>query len=382
MLTVVESLPPQCRGEPWSFGLYAIVPFLKKSKAYTPDPAKAVYHLLPERNPWSRDECTGLTVHRWLEREYAPYFSNNRTNIFIHMSFCDLVTDCSYTAHPEWMNYPPEFRPSSPSRRYMYLAWNGRADGADDDTECTGCIQNNKDIVLPTAENACGPLCGHAELADLRRLAVWNSDSPKQLIAALQYVRTWPKRPIFMYWSGQVRPNIVDFRNDISGRAEFYHLYGNRTDSVVINSYDWDNDVAVKPDAPPVLETMRNSTFCFSPLGRIGGDHDRYIPALLTGCIPILLRGTFHNGKKQAYNHPFSQVIDWQKVAVLVEPEDVSRLPEILGRVNVQSKRAHVFDVWRRLLYTSHYGSYLGEDGSDDALHTLIDILHLKLNAQ
>jgi len=38
--------------------------------------------------------------------------------------------------------------------------------------------------------------------------------------------------------------------------------------------------------------------------------------------------------------------------------------PEILAKVDIASKRAHVALRWRRLLYTKQYGSYLGEDGS------------------
>ena len=34
-----------------------------------------------------------------------------------------------------------------------------------------------------------------------------------------------------------------------------------------------------------------------------------------------------------------------------------------------------MIDIWESLLYTTHYGSYLGESGNRDAFHTLLKVL-------
>jgi len=150
----------------------------------------------------------------------------------------------------------------------------------------------------------------------------------------------------------------------------------------VRNSYDWKHDLAVDSDMPPILEMMRNSTFCFSPLGRVGGDHDRYLPALLTGCIPIILKSVLVAGQKQYITQPYEDIIEWGKIAVMIHAEEVHRLPFILKHVNTVSKRAHVFNVWKKLLYTSHYGTYFGESSDSDALATLVDVLQLRARAR
>jgi len=381
MLTVVDNIPDVCKGHPWSFGLYAVLPFLRRHALYTPDPHKARIHVLPERNPWNHSECDGLYLHRWLENNYEPF--KNESNLIVHMNFCDLMTDCQYVTH-DFSNYPPEFSPASPTRRYTYLTWNGRSDGADSGNthKCTGCVQKVKDVVMPTAQNACGPLCGDATLETLRRNAVWSADAPDNLIESIRYVETWPQRRYNVYWAGQVKLDLqrptADPRDDISGRGEFYRLFHSHNDSYVRNSYDWKNNVAVDDNMPPILEMMRNSTFCFSPLGRVGGDHDRYLPALLTGCVPIILKSVVVAGQVQHITQPYEDIIEWNKIAVMIHADEIHKLPHILKHANIISKRAHVFKVWRKLLYSSHYGNHLGESSVDDALQNLVDVLQLR----
>jgi hypothetical protein len=267
----------------------------------------------------------------------------------------------------------------------MYLTWNGRADGADSGNTqaCTGCVQRGKDIVLPTAQNACGPLCGDATLEELRRVAVWDTNTPTSLIHAISYVKSWPERQYWMYWTGQVKLELqrdtADTQNDISGRGEFYRLFHRRNDSFVRNSYVWQRDEAVDKSMPRILNTMRNSTFCYSPLGRVGGDHDRYIPALLTGCIPVILKSVVVGHKRQHIVQPFEDIINWDSIAVLIHADEMTNLTDILSRTNIVSKRAHVHSVWRKLLYTSFYGSYLKETQEADALASLVEVLQLRL---
>lgn len=37
-----------------------------------------------------------------------------------------------------------------------------------------------------------------------------------------------------------------------------------------------------------LVPSMRASRFCLSPLGQFLGDSDRYLPAILYGCVPVM----------------------------------------------------------------------------------------------
>jgi hypothetical protein len=37
-----------------------------------------------------------------------------------------------------------------------------------------------------------------------------------------------------------------------------------------------------------LVPSMLSSRFCLSPLGQFGGDSDRYLPAILYGCVPVM----------------------------------------------------------------------------------------------
>ena len=61
------------------------------------------------------------------------------------------------------------------------------------------------------------------------------------------------------------------------------------------------------------VKAMASSDFCFSPLGQTQGDSDRYLPAVLYGCIPVFpLPG-------EAL--PFEDVLDWNETAVRLTAE-------------------------------------------------------------
>ena len=372
----IVPLPDAYMGPPWTFGIYALLPLFRKHKAFTENVTHCNVHILPEHNPWETGVRDGLTLHNWLQASYPPF--NDTQNVFLHFSFCDLVSDCAYLPQP-FQILPPSLNPASPHRRYTYVAWNGRGDGHDSNQNaCDGCMQRGKDIVVATGQNACGPLCG-GNMQDLKRFAVWNGESHETLLAALKDVKHWPPRRYEMFWAGQVAParmqGSADPSDDPSGRGQFWRLFQDRTGWSVTQTYDWKHDKPLIHMEHTVLEMMRNATFCFSPLGRVGGDHDRYIPAILTGCIPVVLSSVTVGGVRQPYVQPFEDVLDWHKFAVVVDARDIPRLPDVLAAVDVASKRAHMAHVWRKMLWTKYYGSYLGETGDGDAFDTLVEVL-------
>ena len=137
---------------------------------------------------------------------------------------------------------------------------------------------------------------------------------------------------------------------------------------------------------------MAESSFCFSPLGTNEGDSDRYLPAVLYGCIPIFA--------KDGETPPFDDVLPWPNVSLQVGLGDVGRLHEIIaavGPAKLVHMRLAMGAVWRRLLWTSTFGGgaaipsnrrsptgprYLGGDASQDAFATFIDVLRARLRAE
>ena len=135
---------------------------------------------------------------------------------------------------------------------------------------------------------------------------------------------------------------------------------------------------AAEPNWMP--QQMATSDFCFSPNGANEGDSDRYLPAMLYGCIPVFVTGDVP---------PFADVVSWEHVALSVELRHVPRLHELIGNLShaqVVSMRHAMASVWPRMLWTSalQHGlfgrprqlrSYLGETGADDAFATLVQLL-------
>ena len=74
----------------------------------------------------------------------------------------------------------------------------------------------------------------------------------------------------------------------------------------------------------PFSPTMRSSKFCYVPRGQFGGDLDRFVPAMLHGCIPVMTGGT----KKTPVAAPVEEHPDvfWPDFSVEVLIEDLQGL--------------------------------------------------------
>lgn len=383
LFTIISSMPAMLTGPSWSFDALHIIPALQRRPEYTSDFEAARIHILPLRNPFPPD-VGAARVHDWLVNHYSPW--NDTRNVFVQFNLCDHIIDCGWVSRgPDFSGVPRAVRPSSPHRRILLAQWNGRSDGFNSGNEdfCTSCVQRGKDIVLPTARNACGPYCG-SDRATLRHWAVWHARAPTEPLEALRYVESWPRRPFDVFWAGQVTPPqmnpAANPKDDVSGRGLFYRTFFDRSGWSIHQTYSWAANKPV-PLSVSMLEMMRNSTFCFSPLGHVGGDQDRYLPALLTGCIPIMLTSVYESGRKQPVVPPLDDLIPWTKIAVLVDADDVHRLPDILARVDVAHRRYAVYKHWRQLLWTTAYAEPEGdlwEDGTDDAVDALVRVLHMR----
>ena len=406
MFTLVP-FPTEFTKPSWSFDSLRVYPLLQKHALYTPDPTLARYYVIPHKQPFGEDEYSGTQYYDWLAANYPPWNESLAAQKakFVLWHSCDHFTDCHYFGRDGFGNVDPAYSPLSETRIVRHVVWNGRADGAarwapgerapqsppgqlpvgSPAPFCNACTQRGKDIVVPTAENACGPFCG-SDLKTLRRWAIWNDwdaehrgPSARTLMRALEYVKDWAPRPMRVFWAGTIPPEVlrrgVDVRHDLSGRGAMYAHHRHTPGFHLYQTYNWENN-RPSPLGTSTLEMMRNATFCFSPLGTHGGDQDRYLPAILTGCIPIMLRTVWLTDDiKAPVVFPFEgsqDFIRWEDVAVAIDIEDVPNLVQILDAVDVSSKRAHMHAVWRKLLWTSVYGSYLGESGVDDAFHHVV----------
>jgi len=146
---------------------------------------------------------------------------------------------------------------------------------------------------------------------------------------------------------------------------------------------------------------MLQADFCGSPPGWNGGDSDRYLPAILLGCIPVFF-------SKREFR-PFEEILDWDQFSLRVSKHEIPKLHEIIGNISsakVVKMRRAMAQAWERLLFSSYtpsheslgnlrdFGfspgmnaklpnitSYLGEDGRHDAFEGVMAVLRDRVRA-
>ena len=238
-------------------------------------------------------------------------------------------------------------------------------------------FQSGRDIRLPTPEgHTCGPFCGMPQSVRENRTAA---------TLLLRQLSPWTTTRSAVEREGMLnafRPTRVFFggRQGGGGRAVLFRSHAGRAGFGLHDSSGkfGRHPHAAEPNWMP--QQMATSDFCFSPNGANEGDSDRYLPAMLYGCIPVFVTGDVP---------PFADVVSWEHVALSVELRHVPRLHELIGNLShaqVVSMRRAMASVWPRMLWTSalQHGlfgrprqlrSYLGETGADDAFATLVQLL-------
>lgn len=333
----------------------------------------------------------------------------NATNGHRHFlsSPCDHgPRDCMYSGRHALV--PPSIQPRSRNRTLGYLMLSGDPSGA--------LFQRLNDIRLPTPEgHTCGPFCGMSEAVRsnhtaatllLRGLSPWTRGRS----AAEAEVMVNERRPITLFFAGrligQSGMRALIFRHhartpgfvlhDTSGRypnqpQQSLGSFAGGGGGPAGTSYA---AAASNTSAPNwFVHSMARATFCYSPLGGHGGDSDRYLPAVLYGCIPIFCDDDVP---------PLAQVIRWERFAILnVRASHLPHLHETLANISheriVEMRRA-MSEEWPRLLWTSalRHGllgrpraasagssivlnSYLGEDADSDAYASLLEVLRRRM---
>lgn len=203
--------------------------------------------------------------------------------------------------------------PAGRSRKVGYITLNG--DPAPDRLRPNGwnAFRRGVDVRVPQYEDhQCGPLCGAPPgpmrarlLAALPFLSLWSPQNAPRLEDALT-----ARRRHRLFWAG-LAPHKGGERADLlraHARTPGFALVasaGSRWPSS-------DDGRALAASANGTAwwfqRAMAESDFCLSPPGQTQGDSDRYLPALLFGCIPVFVC----DGEQL----PLSDVIPWNKVSV------------------------------------------------------------------
>ena len=330
--------------------------------------------------------------------------------------------------------------PASPARLVFYLQFNGWADGLNSrDGGCLNCFTPGLDIRLPTPEgHECGVSCGlHYTYnassktswfipAELQRMLLRRAASQSPSVHPERRLRRPPSDGCVFSWAGAVRG-----RNSPS-RFEVLKLIG--TDGACVTNTATGSFKAGDKPVPSIPIAMSRGRFCFSPRGWDQGDSDRYLPALLYGCIPIMsdrfegmpldelpemawsdvalaldkdqlphavqILRALPSGLEKAMRNASSQMIP----RMLYTSFEFSSLPTRVvncngcsrSRTDCHGMRGSLRDsVVRKMAPLAHelkidYGddlsrhvcgqtSYFGEDGSHDAFQGVMDILRRRL---
>lgn len=323
------------------------------------------HHIVTAYPYWNRTADRGLARHLlYLPCDHGP-------------------SDCSYERpmHLERKEVLNQLgiNPVARRRNTIFLVLNGLEDRrtVGSRTTCRCCFSPGLDIRLPTPHHhLCGPLCGYRE-AELRTHSVW------ALARAEQEEALRGRRPVRFFWAGSARrPN--------DARHELLRHHGRREGWRVLSlaKVKTGRHPGGLPGLPPPTATrpfipreMSQADFCGSPPGWDGGDSDRYLPAILFGCIPVFF------STREA--RPLEELTDmrWDQISVRIDLQDIAQLHERLGKFTddqVVAMRLAMRDAWPRLLFSSYSKRPLlhTKNGSADAFEGIMQVLRQRLRRQ
>jgi len=434
----VYDLPPPWKAVPhetcFHWDCQRLTPLLLSSPYYEPDPEKAdlfyVDHLMPFASPdqaaamWAYIQATWPYVNRSIVA--------GQTRHFIGLTCDHGPGDCSYMLREDTPAQPRRlpgwWDPWRAERVVGHIQWNGMRDGVDSDqSSCLTCFQARKDVMIATSHGgACGVVCGY-NLTTLRRHSVWSRGAEHRELMLGEHEERKFKRTNLLFYGGRILASrgadcgtrAAPITCDPTGRAQVLALRA-LPGSKVVNTAGDDPSQPLPVEVTRLWrnfgEEMSDSEFCFSPLGQSEGDTDRYIPAIMFGCIPVMLTDTRYGPATRRGAAPETLMampmeehpeLDWSRFSVQVSLYDLSRLPLILSAISPKKRlemRKAMAAIWPRFLWTQMHGrddllcewsggkevcnangalrgSYLGEDGSADAFESLVDILRLRVDA-
>lgn len=225
---------------------------------------------------------------------------------------------------------PPTIDPAHPMRSIGFITENGSPDAIN-------FFRRGLDIRVPSSEaHDCGPYCGmprvyrpycpqvegrtsaerngvqvlcrggHSaayggvRVADdiLKKRSPWTTTRTGGKQVELITLR----RPLQLFWAGRAsgrkgfRGDLYRFHTDaatntLPGGWLLRDTSGKHTpSSAAADAFYSTRGGRTSPRVGWFSEAMASSDFCYSPPGAAHGDSDRYLPAVLYGCIPILVK--------------------------------------------------------------------------------------------
>ena len=237
--------------------------------------------------------------------------------------------------------------PASPGRLVLFLLYSGWADQLTSQRgHCLNCFTHGLDVRLPSyAAHTCGPLCGlpRRRTAECPECGLGR----KGRVAALGRLVAAPSptaaRNCSLHWAGRGSVGSNPARRTLLQLVDAPGMCIHDTGRSGVNAVD-------------IPSAMRTSRFCFSPRGWDNGDSDRYLPALLHGCIPVLSdpleamplqeRGgaaAARGGGVSSQLRREQELRDewrWEEAALAVDVARIPKLPQVLGSLGPGAEAA------------------------------------------
>ena len=163
-------------------------------------------------------------------------------------------------------------------------------------------------------------------------------------------------------------------------RADVFDLYRHRPDFLLHDTTGLHNDSSLGLGATNrtgeedwLATMMTRSDFCYAPSGQSEGDSDRYLPALLYGCVPVFAWSDEEG--------PYSDLIDWDQISIRVDPSGLASAVDAVSDETLAIMRKAMQGVWHRMLFAEaadgHDGPSLTQlmlnrsiEASDSSAHT------------
>ena len=427
-------LPPFQDANNWRFGY--LPDLIRQSAHYASDGECADFFLISHMGGRASSNLTFEMFHTLAQR--WPYWNRTLSTAGSprHLlmlpgdhgagdSMFSRLRDGPYSCATPSGLVPPELNPGcAATRRVAFVQYNGDPNGHTR-------FAKGLDIRIPQDHlHICGPFCGmggrwkHAPLGALRNLSLWSLQmaAPNRAdhaearrahskeaidtvgrhahVSAALETELRRRRPHLVFWAGFASAGV---------RKMLMRAHLNRSGFVLRDTITGDASKEYSPDEEYWFpRMMTESTFCLSPLGQHMGDSDRYLPAMLYGCIPVFMQPDEAG--------PFDDLLPWANMSInLAGDYQVPKLHQVLGGIpheRIVEMRRVIGRHWPALLWSrwahqqfradeprtahattgngirheiagegvaGHVHGYLGESGHDDAFASFLAVLRHRL---
>lgn len=172
-----------------------------------------------------------------------------------------------------------------------------------------------------------------------------------------------PERNVTLFWAGAVSRLASHAERNM--RAAVYDAFRDAPGMVLI-----DTSSTPPAEAGEYGALFARAKFCLAPAGKGGGWGRRATLAALHGCVPVLLQ--------DATEDALGELVDWAAFSLRVDESDVASLPAVLAAVTprrLRSMQRELACAVPRWLWSSVLGAAGGEDGSEDAIASTLQLL-------